>query len=192
MSDLTARAPSKRRPVSEEALVFAAAFAVSALVLLNGVTAGSPRLETFGLIFASITIEALPFILVGALVSAALAVCVSGDVFNRIGRLPLHLQIPGVTLAGFAFPVCECGSVPVARRLMLRGVHPAAGLSFIARSSHRESDRAEFDLGRLRLRYARIGNDRSARRTRPCGGSARRLGDRKKGRRQLAPRQHGG
>jgi uncharacterized membrane protein YraQ (UPF0718 family) len=131
MSDLTARAPSRRRTVSEEVLVCAAALAVTALVLLNGVTAGSPRLETFGLIFASITIEALPFILVGALVSAAFAVFVSGDVFNRIGRLPLHLQIPGVTLAGFAFPVCECGSVPVARRLMLRGVHPAAGLSFM-------------------------------------------------------------
>jgi uncharacterized membrane protein YraQ (UPF0718 family) len=28
-------------------------------------------------------------------------------------------------------PVCECGSVPVARRLMLRGVHPSAGIAFM-------------------------------------------------------------
>jgi uncharacterized membrane protein YraQ (UPF0718 family) len=30
-----------------------------------------------------------------------------------------------------AFPVCECGSVPVARRLLLRGLDPAAGVAFM-------------------------------------------------------------
>ena len=30
-----------------------------------------------------------------------------------------------------AMPVCECGSVPVARRLIVRGVHPAAGIAFM-------------------------------------------------------------
>jgi uncharacterized membrane protein YraQ (UPF0718 family) len=30
-----------------------------------------------------------------------------------------------------AMPVCECGSVPVARRLILRGVHPGAGVAFM-------------------------------------------------------------
>jgi uncharacterized protein len=48
--------------------------------------------------------------------------------------LPLRLQVPGAALAGFAMPVCECGSVPVARRLILRGVHPAAGLAFMLAS----------------------------------------------------------
>jgi uncharacterized membrane protein YraQ (UPF0718 family) len=28
-------------------------------------------------------------------------------------------------------PVCECGSVPVARRLMLRGLRPSAGIAFM-------------------------------------------------------------
>jgi uncharacterized protein len=57
--------------------------------------------ETFVLIFTSIVIEALPFIL------------------------------PGAALGGMAFPVCECGSVPVARRLIARGMHPAAGIAFM-------------------------------------------------------------
>jgi uncharacterized membrane protein YraQ (UPF0718 family) len=90
--------------------------------------------ETFVLILCSIVIEALPFILLGALVSAAIAVYVPGSLFERIGRLPVALQVPGAALGGFAFPVCECGSVPVARRLILRGVHPAAGLAFMLAS----------------------------------------------------------
>ncbi len=88
-------------------------------------------LTTFGIVFASIAIEALPFILLGAVVSAAVAVFVPDRFFARIGRLPRRLQLPGATLAGFTFPVCECGSVPIGRRLISRGLHPSAGLGFM-------------------------------------------------------------
>jgi uncharacterized membrane protein YraQ (UPF0718 family) len=88
-------------------------------------------LATFALVFASIAIEALPFILLGAIVSAAMAAFVPDRVFERIGRLPRALQVPGAAVCGFAFPVCECGSVPVGRRLIARGVHPAAGVAFM-------------------------------------------------------------
>jgi hypothetical protein len=111
----------------------AAAVAIAA-ALLSARAAGagdSPAIQTFVLVFSSIVIEALPFILLGALVSAAIAVFVPDRVFDRIAALPLPLQLPGVALTGMAFPVCECGSVPVARRLIVRGVHPAAGLGFM-------------------------------------------------------------
>jgi uncharacterized protein len=87
--------------------------------------------QTFVLIFSSIVVEALPFVLLGALVSAAIAVYVPNRAFERIATLPVALQVPGAAFGGLAFPVCECGSVPVARRLILRGVHPAAGLAFM-------------------------------------------------------------
>jgi len=90
--------------------------------------------ETFAVIFASIVIEALPFVLLGAIVSAAIEVFVPDKTFLAIGRLPVALQLPAAALGGFAFPVCECGSVPVARRLIARGVHPAAGLAFMLSS----------------------------------------------------------
>jgi uncharacterized protein len=92
------------------------------------------EVETFSLIFSSIVVEALPFILLGALASAAIAVYVPGRLFERIAGLPVALQVPGAALSGLAFPVCECGSVPVARRLILRGVHPAAGVAFMLSS----------------------------------------------------------
>jgi uncharacterized protein len=110
------------------------------LLALLAVTASAaglgdvPAFETFALIFSSIVIEALPFILLGAFVSAALAVFVSASLFARIARLPLAVQLPGAALGGFAFPVCECGSVPVARRLISKGVHPAAGVAFMLAS----------------------------------------------------------
>jgi uncharacterized membrane protein YraQ (UPF0718 family) len=102
-----------------------------ALLARHTIVPALPWLSTFGVIFASIVVEALPFILLGAGVSAAMAVFVPRRVFERIGALPRGLQLPGAALAGVAFPVCECGSVPVARRLIERGVAPAAGIAFM-------------------------------------------------------------
>jgi uncharacterized membrane protein YraQ (UPF0718 family) len=93
-----------------------------------------PGEQTFLLVFTSIVIEALPFILLGALASAAIAVFLPERTFASISRLPLALQLPTAALGGVAFPVCECGSVPVARRLISRGVHPAAGITFMLAS----------------------------------------------------------
>jgi uncharacterized membrane protein YraQ (UPF0718 family) len=95
---------------------------------------GQASLRTFAVVFTAIAVEALPFVLLGAAVSAVLEVYVSGRVFEWMGRFPVALQIPAAAVGGFAFPVCECGSVPVARRLIARGVHPAAGLAFMIAS----------------------------------------------------------
>jgi uncharacterized membrane protein YraQ (UPF0718 family) len=92
------------------------------------------EVETFVVIFVSIAVEAMPFILLGALVSATIAVYVPARLFERVGRLPVAVQVPSAALGGLFFPVCECGSVPVARRLILRGVHPAAGITFMLAS----------------------------------------------------------
>jgi uncharacterized membrane protein YraQ (UPF0718 family) len=112
-----------------------------ALVIVAGVVGARTTglgdvavVETFVVIFASIVIEALPFVLMGAVVSALIEVYVPDRAFAAIGRLPLGLQLPAAALGGFAFPVCECGSVPVARRLISRGMHPAAGLAFMLAS----------------------------------------------------------
>jgi len=93
-----------------------------------------PAAGTFVLIFTSLVVEALPFVLMGALVSAIIEVYVPASWFGRVAGLPLPVQLPAAALGGFAFPVCECGSVPVARRLIAKGMHPAAGLAFMLAS----------------------------------------------------------
>ncbi len=90
--------------------------------------------QTFALVFTAIVAEALPFVLVGAFAAALLEVYVPDRVFERIARLPVALQLPAAATGGFMFPVCECGSVPVARRLIAKGMHPSAGLAFMIAS----------------------------------------------------------
>jgi uncharacterized membrane protein YraQ (UPF0718 family) len=104
---------------------------IGLLVARHSLVADSAAITTFGIIFASIVVEALPFILLGAVVAAAMAVYVPDRAFGRVAALPRWLQVPGGALAGLAFPLCECGSVPVGRRLVGRGIEPAAGLAFM-------------------------------------------------------------
>ena len=87
--------------------------------------------QNFFLVFGSLLIEAIPFILLGALVSAAIEVFVPVSVFEKLTLLPKPLQLPVAGLAGAAFPVCECGSVPVARRLIVKGLMPSAAVTFM-------------------------------------------------------------
>ena len=90
-----------------------------------------PAIQNFLLVFSSLLIEAMPFILLGAVVSALIEVFVPQRAFDRLGRLPTRLQLPVSALAGFAFPVCECGSVPVARRLAQKGLAPGPAVAFM-------------------------------------------------------------
>lgn len=87
--------------------------------------------QTFFVIFGSLVIQALPFVLLGALASAAIEVFVPIRTLERLAHLPQPLQLPAAGLAGVAFPICECGSVPVARRLAAKGLSPAAAVTFM-------------------------------------------------------------
>jgi uncharacterized membrane protein YraQ (UPF0718 family) len=91
-------------------------------------------LQTFAIVFGSLVISALPFVAIGAVAAAAISVFVPITAIARIGRLPRPLQLPVAGLAGMAFPICECGSVPIARRMMLRGLAPGPALTFMLAS----------------------------------------------------------
>jgi uncharacterized membrane protein YraQ (UPF0718 family) len=124
--------PLRARTVTDGAVGIAFGFLALGAVTLHAFHLDeNPALQTFILVMVSIVVEALPFILVGAVVSAALAVFVSERAFARVARLPLAVQLPCAAIGSFAFPVCDCGTVPVARRLLARGVRPQAALTFM-------------------------------------------------------------
>lgn len=83
------------------------------------------------MVFLGILFEALPFVLIGVLVSSILHVFVSSEQLlrwlpkNTVGRMLF------ASCLGFLFPVCECGNVPVAKRLMLKGVPPYVAIMFL-------------------------------------------------------------
>lgn len=86
---------------------------------------------TFATRFLGIFIEALPFLLLGTLASGLIEVFVSKDDITRIiPKNPILATIVGGVM-GFAFPVCECGVVPVTRRLYQKGLPISVGITFL-------------------------------------------------------------
>ena len=121
-----------RRPVSNRALLLGLGIVIALVVAARvGDLGRVAAAQNFVLIFTAIVVEALPFVMIGALAGALIEVYVPERFVSRVGRMPLGAQLPFAVLGGLAFPVCDCGSVPVARRLIGRGIHPAAGLAFM-------------------------------------------------------------
>ena len=111
------------------ALLAVAGLLLSA-VIGTGQDAGTV-LTIFTTRFLGIFIEAAPFLLLGTLVSGLLDVFVSRDDIARLTpRSPVLATVAGAFM-GFAFPVCECGVVPVVRRLFGKGLPMSVGVTFL-------------------------------------------------------------
>jgi hypothetical protein len=91
----------------------------------------TPAFRAWRTVFVAITVQGLPFLLFGTLISAAISAFVPTSVFNRVLPRNPVLAVPVAGAAGVVLPGCECASVPVAGSLMGRGVAPAAALSFL-------------------------------------------------------------
>lgn len=120
----------RRQPPTLELL----ALVLVAAVLLRTSLADlfdAPALQTWSTIFVSITVQALPFLTLGVVLSGAIAALVPPGWIARMLPKRELLAVPAASLAGAALPGCECGSVPIAGRLTARGVAPAAALAFM-------------------------------------------------------------
>ncbi|MFQ6173160.1 permease [Oryzobacter sp. R7] len=82
-------------------------------------------------VFVSIGLQALPFLVLGVVLSAVIAVLVPADALTRwLPRRPVA-AVPVAGLSGLVLPGCECASVPIAGSLVSRGVKPAVALTFL-------------------------------------------------------------
>jgi uncharacterized membrane protein YraQ (UPF0718 family) len=86
-------------------------------------------------VLASITtaifLEAMPFLAIGALFAAVIEVYMPVD---RLARFIPKSFLGGVALgvtAGFVIPTCECGVVPIVRRLIMKGVPPYIAITYM-------------------------------------------------------------
>ncbi len=82
-------------------------------------------------VFVAICVQATPFLVLGVLVSGAIAAFVPASFFTRVMPHNAALAVPFAGVCGIALPGCECGSVPIANRLIDRGVRPSAALAFL-------------------------------------------------------------
>jgi uncharacterized protein len=89
------------------------------------------NLINFKIIVLSIVIEALPFVLFSIIVSAILHNFVTENMIRRIIPQNRFLSIVPASLLGILFPVCDCGMVPIVRRLVMKGVPLPTAVSFM-------------------------------------------------------------
>lgn len=89
------------------------------------------QMQSFKTIFLSIALEAMPFILIGVIVSSFIQVFVPDHWIRK--AMPKH-PIAGVVvggLLGIILPLCECGMIPVVRRLVQKGMPLYIGIVYI-------------------------------------------------------------
>ncbi|NQT17940.1 MAG: permease, partial [Planctomycetes bacterium] len=88
-------------------------------------------MSDFVQVFLSIILEATPFILIGSLLSGAMEVFVPP---GALGRLMPRRTLPAVAIGaacGVFLPMCECGIIPVVRRLLRKGVPLGAAVAYM-------------------------------------------------------------
>jgi uncharacterized membrane protein YraQ (UPF0718 family) len=124
-------APGARTISTRTAVVVAAALVLGALGLRLADPQRVAWVRTYLIIFGSLLIQAFPFVMFGAVAASLVEVFVPVGTLERLAHLPRPLQLPAAALAGLGFPICECGSVPVARRLVQRGLMPSAAVTFM-------------------------------------------------------------
>ncbi|GAA2640090.1 permease [Actinomadura fulvescens] len=114
----------------------ALAFAAVAALLVLGRVWVAPGLDARSLdawttVFVAICVQALPFLVFGVALSAAITAFVPPSFWNRVLPRRPGAAVPVAGAMGAVLPGCECASVPVAGGLMARGVAPAAALTFL-------------------------------------------------------------
>ncbi|TDC42995.1 permease [Micromonospora sp. KC213] len=92
---------------------------------------GARLLATWTTVFVSVLVQAVPFLVAGVVLSAAIATCVPPSFWARALPERSVLAVPVAGAAGVLLPGCECGAVPMGAALMRRGVTPAVAVTFL-------------------------------------------------------------
>ncbi|KAB7708642.1 permease [Bacillus aerolatus] len=82
-------------------------------------------------IFLSILIEAVPFVLIGVLIAGFIQIFVTEEHIEKWIPQNKFLAVTMSCVVGACFPACECGIVPIVRRLVAKGVPIYAGVGFL-------------------------------------------------------------
>nr|WP_307796994.1 permease [Actinomadura barringtoniae] len=91
----------------------------------------APVMQSWMTVFIAVVVQAMPFLVLGVALSAAIATFVPPTFFARALPSRPALAVPAAGVAGAVLPGCECASVPVAGALVRRGVTPSAALAFL-------------------------------------------------------------
>lgn len=88
-------------------------------------------LQQLNTIFLSLLIEAIPFVLIGVLIAGFIQIFVTEGMISRWMPANRYLAVLMSCVIGGLFPACECGIVPIMRRLVSKGVPIYAAVGFM-------------------------------------------------------------
>lgn len=89
------------------------------------------NINKFVVVFSSIMLEALPFILIGAMLSALMQVFFSEKVIHKMIPKNKFLASIEASLLGVIFPICECATVSITKGLIKKGVPINVGITYM-------------------------------------------------------------
>lgn len=89
-------------------------------------------IKNFIIDFLAVFYEAIPFIVLGAVISGILEELVPQQLISRFVPKNRKLAIAFSALLGIVFPMCECGIVPVMRRLLRKGLPLGCCIAYMA------------------------------------------------------------
>ncbi|MCZ7456420.1 permease [Streptomyces sp. WMMC940] len=129
----TGTGPGRPAPVSVLTAGAASVLVVAGLAWNAGAADwfAHPGFRAWQTVCVAITVQALPFLILGTLISGAVNAFVPAHVFGKALPRSPALAVPVASAAGIVLPGCECASVPVAGSLIRRGVTPAAAFAFL-------------------------------------------------------------
>ncbi len=89
------------------------------------------KLSDFTMIFVGLTMEAIPFIVIGVTISAIIAKYVDSTWVRRYKSKSTFISHIQSMFIGLFLPVCQCGNVPLAKRLSIIGFKPSEVITFM-------------------------------------------------------------
>ncbi len=109
----------------------AAVFVVRALTPVLGPWSLPNRVQDLLTLSISVIIESLPFVILGIVLSILVQVWVPDRWIMRILPRNAFLRRAMISFLGIFLPVCECGNVPLARGLIVKGFTVSESMTFL-------------------------------------------------------------
>lgn len=82
-------------------------------------------------IFIGIILQAIPFLLIGVLISSFIQVFVPNSMIERRFPKSIGLGMAAAVLSGFCLPVCDCTSIPIFKGLVKKGIPLPVAITFM-------------------------------------------------------------
>lgn len=120
----------KEQPVSSFFLIVALIVALY-FIVRPGFELSRIPVNTIINVFLGIILQAVPFLLIGVLLSSAIQVFIPQRFIERRFPKSLGMGMLVAIIGGFCLPVCDCASIPIFRSLVKKGIPLPVAVTFM-------------------------------------------------------------